>query len=44
MVDLGGGHMMKDQRGTDILACLSDPESVSLLRAANINLYTTVHE
>lgn len=32
--------MMKDQRGTEKLARLSDPESVSLLHMANIDLYT----
>ncbi len=31
--------MMRDQRGTENLACLSDPESVSLLHMANIDLY-----
>lgn len=36
--------MMKDQRGPEILACLSDPESVSLLHTANIDLYATVYE
>lgn len=31
--------MMRDQRGTENLPCLSDPESVSLLHMANIDLY-----
>lgn len=34
--------MSRDQRDTENLACLSDPESVSLSHMANIDLYAAV--